>query len=97
MRLEMNKTARVVIGGSKMNSLVLQNVKKERAGNYTCGGKNSEGEGMSKAVSLNIMCEYNLFINQLITAEQTDVSERSLFNQNMLLTRLKNILLKILV
>lgn len=50
--LETNRSAGLLISGT---SLVLQKVRRERAGVYTCAAHNSEGQGSSNAVSLNIM------------------------------------------
>ena len=50
----------MIISGSNSGSLVLQGVGRERAGNYTCGGTNSEGQGISEPVNLNIMCKVSI-------------------------------------
>lgn len=39
-------------------SLVLQGVSRSTAGNYTCVGYNTEGDGESTPFYLNVMCEY---------------------------------------
>lgn len=39
-------------------SLVLQAVSRDSAGNYTCVGYNTEGDGESNYFYLNVMCEY---------------------------------------
>jgi hypothetical protein len=38
-------------------SLVLQGVSRDSAGNYTCVGYNTEGDGESNCFYLNVMCE----------------------------------------
>lgn len=40
-------------------SLVLQGVDRKNAGNYTCVGFNTEGDGESSPFYLNVMCEYS--------------------------------------
>ncbi|XP_066977555.1 nephrin-like [Macrobrachium rosenbergii] len=50
--LEANKSAGLLISE---NSLVLQKVKRKRAGDYTCAAHNLEGQGLSNSVKLNIM------------------------------------------
>lgn len=40
------------------HSLVLQGVSRTTAGNYSCVGFNSEGDGTSPPFELNVMCEY---------------------------------------
>ncbi|CAL4137311.1 unnamed protein product, partial [Meganyctiphanes norvegica] len=50
--LEANKSAGLIISGQ---SLVLQKVGRERAGQYTCSAHNQEGQGLSNGVNLNVM------------------------------------------
>ncbi|XP_069943594.1 nephrin-like isoform X2 [Cherax quadricarinatus] len=50
--LETNKSAGLLISDQ---SLVLQKVKRGRAGEYTCAAHNLEGQGLSNAVKLNVM------------------------------------------
>lgn len=40
------------------HSLVLQGVSRTTAGNYSCVGFNSEGDGTSPPFELNVMCKY---------------------------------------
>jgi immunoglobulin superfamily member 9B len=39
------------------HSLVLQSVSRTTAGNYSCVGYNSEGDGESLPFELNVMCK----------------------------------------
>lgn len=41
-------------------SLVLQGVSRATAGNYTCVGYNTEGDGESNAFYLNVLCKYTV-------------------------------------
>lgn len=43
------------------HSLVLQGVSRLTAGNYSCVGYNSEGDGSSPPFELNVMCKYIYF------------------------------------
>lgn len=45
-------------------SLVLQGVSRSTAGNYTCVGYNTEGDGESEPFYLNVMCEYDYTSHQ---------------------------------
>lgn len=50
-------------------SLVLQRVTRLSAGNYTCIGRNSEGEGVSRPFYLDVLCKslFQYCINQKLT------------------------------
>ncbi|XP_045133335.1 nephrin-like [Portunus trituberculatus] len=50
--LEANRSAGLIISD---HSLVLQKVRRERAGVYTCAAHNREGKGVSNSVKLNVM------------------------------------------
>lgn len=39
------------------HSLVLQGVSRATAGNYSCVGYNAEGDGISPAFKLNVLCK----------------------------------------
>ena len=43
-------------------TLVLQNIRREAAGLYTCAAVNIEGEGESQPVNLRVKCESKLFM-----------------------------------
>lgn len=40
------------------HSLVLQGVSRATAGNYSCVGYNAEGDGISPAFKLNVLCKF---------------------------------------
>lgn len=44
------------------HSLVLQGVSRTTAGNYSCVGFNSEGDGTSPPFELNVMCKYKYLV-----------------------------------
>ena len=39
-------------------SLVLQNISRVRLGEYVCVASNSEGDGYSQPVQLNVLCKF---------------------------------------
>ncbi|MPD05401.1 hypothetical protein E2C01_101141 [Portunus trituberculatus] len=43
-------------------TLVLQNIRREAAGLYTCAAVNIEGEGESQPVNLRVKCEFIVFM-----------------------------------
>ena len=51
-----NKTPGVIIS---TQSLVLQKIKRENGGNYTCLVSNDLGETTSTVVNLRVQCEYD--------------------------------------
>lgn len=57
--LHQNTTAGIILPGEQ--SLVLQNVKRASAGEYSCMAVNVEGKSLGKSVTLEVMCEYILF------------------------------------
>lgn len=54
--LHHNVTAGVILSDQ---SLVLQNVVRQQAGDYTCLAVNNEGRGTSNPVTLRVRCEYH--------------------------------------
>jgi hypothetical protein len=54
--LHHNTTQGIIISNQ---SLVLQKVDRRSAGNYTCVGHNTEGDGESSPFYLNVMCTYD--------------------------------------
>jgi hypothetical protein len=44
-------------------SLVLQNITRQRMGQYVCTASNSEGDGFSQPVQLNVQREYQEFVH----------------------------------
>lgn len=54
--LNINVGAGIIISNQ---SLVLQGVSRATAGNYTCVGYNTEGDGESNAFYLNVMCKFS--------------------------------------
>ena len=43
-------------------SLVLQDVKRDSSGIYTCVAHNIEGDGVSNPMTLNVRCEWTLVL-----------------------------------
>lgn len=43
------------------NTLVLQKIKRQVAGNYSCAASSVEGDGKSNYVQLRVMCKYLIF------------------------------------
>ena len=61
-RLVANKTAKILISGSTSeNILVLQKADRQKAGDYYCAGRNSEGYARSETVTLKVKCKYLFF------------------------------------
>lgn len=56
--LHHNITAGVILSDQ---SLVLQNVNRRQAGDFTCLAVNNEGRGTSNPVTLRVRCEYKIF------------------------------------
>lgn len=56
--LHHNITQGIIISNQ---SLVLQGVDRKSAGNYTCVGYNTEGDGESSPFYLNVMCTCHRF------------------------------------
>lgn len=57
--LHQNATAGIFLHSGQ--SLVLQSVTRNSAGEYSCQAANSEGKSTSRPVTLEIMCEYQKF------------------------------------
>ena len=55
--LSHNVAKRVIISN---RSLVLQKVGRSEGGVYTCTAHNSEGDGVSNSMSLDVKCKFNL-------------------------------------
>ena len=54
LQVSHNKNRGVIL---QNQTLVLQTIKRSNAGLYTCRAVNSEGEGESNPVSLEVMCK----------------------------------------
>ena len=52
--ISQNKTAGVILSNQ---TLVLQQISRQQAGDYSCAASNREGEGVSRALHINILCE----------------------------------------
>lgn len=55
--IQQNTKNGVIISGS---TLVLQKIKRQVAGNYSCAASSVEGDGKSNYVQLRVMCKYSL-------------------------------------
>lgn len=58
--LNINIGAGIIISNQ---SLVLQGVSRSTAGNYTCVGYNTEGDGESAPFYLNVLCKFSIIIS----------------------------------
>lgn len=59
--LHHNATQGIIISNQ---SLVLQKVDRKNAGNYTCVGYNTEGDGESLPFYLDVMCTYSRCVRE---------------------------------
>lgn len=71
-----NASAGVIIGNQ---TLVLQNITRHRAGLYTCVASNSEGDGVSNPLNLDVKCEYSL--SHLLALTLSTIFAKSAFSK----------------
>lgn len=71
--LHHNATQGIIISNQ---SLVLQKVDRKNAGNYTCVGYNTEGDGESLPFYLDVMCTYFRRVRGDCSSEMQNISDR---------------------
>ena len=55
--IEQDISKGILISG---NSLVLQKIRREQAGNYSCYASNLEGDTQSKYIQIQVKCKFSL-------------------------------------